>query len=786
MRKKNIKSYGLFLFVSVILILYGSTVCFADAESALHISEVMPKNTAFLADAEGVFHDWIEIVNDSDQPIDITGYGLSDKEDKVRWTFPETKIGAHEYLAVDDFGFGISGQGETIYLSDPEQNIIDRFSCPESSDDVSFLRKDGIVCECRYPTPGTPNTPEGYVKFCETEKTASPLVINEVVTASNISEDKTGTECLDWIELKNISNDPVNLSEYSLTDQPTSSEGTGKNSYTLPEKNLEPGERILLYCSDDSEAENYTGFGLDSDYDSIFLYHGNALADYASLKNVPTGGSMGRMDGHHGYFCFSVPSPLTENTDGYRFVSEKPQASVKEGVFATGGFSVELSGSGDVFYTLDGTVPTEESEKYSAPIQINTTTVIRAACKENDSVKSEISTFSYIIDSSTLPVVSLVFDDFREFEGLYNTINNNMLSLKEKELIANISFFDGENGFSIPCGIHMRGYTSLKAPKKSMGVYFRDRYGADELDYDVFENGIKEYSSLLLRVGQDYNFTYIRNELFQELCLEMTDKVSTQEGRYCLLFINGSYWGLYCLKEDFSSQFYASHFHVSKGSVERQKSPVPLDSNFYQEIFLYALSNTLSTEEGYAHICSVLDIDSLIDWIILEGVSGNTDTVHNVSFFRSKELDNKWKLSFYDLDWALWYEQFDFENIINGQGNASFEMTNLIQRLFRNKEFTTKFLERFDEINRTVLSNEHILEKIDELADRIAPEVQRDLERWTDHSEVHWPTLLQRMKDMIINIDWAGHNRKEIILYVDGAKEFFESRMAAESFPEEN
>ena len=327
----------------------------------------------------------------------------------------------------------------------------------------------------------------------------------------------------------------------------------------------------------------------------------------------------------------------------------------------------------------------------------------------------------------------------------------------------------------------MRGYTSLKDPKKSIGVYFRDRYGADALNYDVFENGITKYSSLLLRVGQDYNFTYIRNELFQELCQEMTDKVSTQAGRYCTLFINGNYWGLYCLKEDFSSQYYASHFNVSKDSVERQKAPVPRDSDFYKDVFLYALVNSLSTEEEYRHICSVLDIDSLIDWMILEGVSGNTDTVHNVSFFRSKELDNKWRISFYDLDWALWYEFYGFENIINGAGNSSYEMTNLIQRLLKNEEFAAKFLERFYEVNKTVLSNEHILEKIDELAERIAPEVPRDLKLWTDHSDSHWPTLLQRMKDMITGVDWEERNQRVITANVNGAKEFFAGRMTAES-----
>ena len=57
----------------------------ADAAS-LRITEVMAKNTAFLMQDNNVFPDWVELTSSASQPIDLTGWSLSDG--KGRWTFP--------------------------------------------------------------------------------------------------------------------------------------------------------------------------------------------------------------------------------------------------------------------------------------------------------------------------------------------------------------------------------------------------------------------------------------------------------------------------------------------------------------------------------------------------------------------------------------------------------------------------------------------------------------------------------------------------------------------------
>jgi hypothetical protein len=53
------------------------------------ISEIMASNGATLADEDGAFEDWVEILNRDHVPVDMGGWGLTDRLDApFQWTFP--------------------------------------------------------------------------------------------------------------------------------------------------------------------------------------------------------------------------------------------------------------------------------------------------------------------------------------------------------------------------------------------------------------------------------------------------------------------------------------------------------------------------------------------------------------------------------------------------------------------------------------------------------------------------------------------------------------------------
>ena len=737
-----------------------------DADK-IKISELMVKNDATLLDSDGEFSDWFELVNTSDSPVSLAGWRVSDGEDKSGWSFPDVTIDAGGYLLVfasskESAGtelhasFSLS-EDETLYLYAPENYLAD--SAPNVStmaDHSSVRRADGSFEDCIWPTPGYSNDAEGYELFCAAHTATSPLVINEVMVYNDSYNRQPDGEYYDWVELKNVSEEPIMLAEYYLSD-----DKDNPMLWRLPERYLDPGALLVVHCSGNSDLSTsdtvHSNFSLNSTSERLYLTSAaqQRVTDYVWLHDIFKDWTVGRMDGQSGFFYLSSPSPWSGNRgNAYRYISDQPVSLGEDGIYNdVTSVSVELEGSGRIFYTTDGSRPDESSAEYTEPITLDKTTVIRAINVQDGAAPSRAITLSYIINENhTLPVLSLSTDSPSTFSGIYYN------KRKYYEIPANISYFEDGSSFNIDCGLKMKGWTSLENPKKSMGVSFRGCYGDDMLDYDIFGSDVTEFSSLSIRAGQDYPLAIIRNELFQELCLEMGDNVPTQNSKYCILYLNGSYYGIYCLKEDFSKQYYASHKGVNKSDVTMLKSPVALSSAVYQEVFQFCRDNDMSLDENYDHICSVLDIDNVVDWFLIEGYTANSDVNGNMRYFKLND-GGKWQIAFYDLDWTFNYASNCCTNITDS--NREVQVSQLINRLLTNARFREQLLSRYSELVSTTLSNEHVLAKIDELQALLEPEVPRERDQWGSDVD-GWHYRLDELRSFITNNDYANYSANKL------------------------
>lgn len=737
-----------------------------DADK-IKISELMVKNDATLLDSDGEFSDWFELVNTSDSPVSLAGWRVSDGEDKSGWSFPDVTIDAGGYLLVfasskESAGtelhasFSLS-EDETLYLYAPENYLADSAPNVSTMADHSSVRcADGSFEDCIWPTPGYSNDAEGYELFCAAHAAASPLVINEVMVYNDSYNRQPDGEYYDWVELKNVSEEPIMLAEYYLSD-----DKDNPMLWQLPERYLDPGALLVVHCSGNSDLSTsdtvHSNFSLNSTSERLYLTSAaqQRVTDYVWLHDIFKDWTVGRMDGQSGFFYLSSPSPWSGNRgNAYRYISDQPVSLGEDGIYNdVTSVSVELEGSGRIFYTTDGSRPDESSAEYTEPITLDKTTVIRAINVQDGAAPSRAITLSYIINENhTLPVLSLSTDSPSTFSGIYYG------KRKYYEIPANISYFEDGSSFNIDCGLKMKGWTSLENPKKSMGVSFRGCYGDDMLDYDIFGSDVTEFSSLSIRAGQDYPLAIIRNELFQELCLEMGDNVPTQNSKYCILYLNGSYYGIYCLKEDFSKQYYASHKGVNKSDVTMLKSPVALSSAVYQEVYQFCRDNDMSLDENYDHICSVLDIDNVVDWFLIEGYTANSDVNGNMRYFKLND-GGKWQIAFYDLDWTFNYASNCFTNITDS--NREVQVSQLINRLLTNARFREQLLSRYSELVSTTLSNEHVLAKIDELQALLEPEVPRERDQWGSDVD-GWHYRLDELRSFITDNDYANYSANKL------------------------
>ncbi len=730
----------------------------------LVITELMEKNKSVMPDEDGDFSDWIEMYNASGEELDLTGWRIADGPEDRGWLFPETRLPAGEHLLVfaskkdrtSPFlhtSFGLS-EGECVCIWDRDGLPVDSLETGGCRGDVSMARlSDGSAAPSLYPTPGYDNSREGYEQFQQTLRAEGPLVINEVVVA-NFSLYYFGyrDDC-DWVEIKNISLEPVNLGGYYLSDQEDD-----RLLCRLPDTELAAGGLMLLACDRDPEGlfgAYHVDFALDSSEEQIYLSAADgSLVDRASLRSIPYNGSYGRRDGEPGFFFFDRQSPGRDNTGGARFIAAAPVSLTRDGMYEDADpVAVELQAEGEIRYTLDGSLPTAESTLYTGPVTMEKTGVLRAVSIEPDCLVSPALTLNFFLhEGHSLPVVSLVGDNPRDL-GLMVSGGH-----KGYEMPGVFSFYRDGEGFSINCGVSMNGETSLAEWKKNMSLRFRGAYGQETLEYDLFGGGVTHFTNLLLRAGQDQHQAVIRNELAQELCARADCNVINQRSLFCVLYLNGEYVGLYTVKEKANEQLYADLAGVSRGSVQLYEAPAPYDSDFYNDVIAFPYYNDMTLPENYARFCECVDIDSLIDWTFLEGFCANTDvTMGNVRYVRSSEADGKWRFLFYDLDAAFRFPGSMYYNLMSGFSIQNIQISGAIVPLMKNAEFRDRFLRRAADLMSGPLSNEAVLQEIDRLAGEIAPEVKRDRARigWDEKS---WEKSLRNLKELVKDENWRQMN----------------------------
>ncbi|MBR1456888.1 MAG: CotH kinase family protein [Oscillospiraceae bacterium] len=554
-------------------------------------------------------------------------------------------------------------------------------------------------------TPGPEPTPEPLPRYADGEASlqipSGPLAISEITTTNG-----------DLVELVNVSGQDVLLSDYYLSDK-----NTDRLKLRLPEDVLAPGAFYVV-----------EGLSLSVKGDRLWLSDAReTVLDYARIENVPPGGSYGRIRSEAGWFYFSSPSLGEENAGGLRRVSEEPTASVASGAYdgVTDGLTIELQGSGTIYYTLDGQKPDMESAVYTGPIRLTGTTVVRAVSVEPDAVPSRVATYNYFLNEGhALPIVAFSADDYDAWFSHYSGHN------RFGEYAGTAALYrEGEEVFNLDCGLQLKGFSAVLDPmKKNFGFFFRGRYGDGDLeDCDLFDNGVTSYSSLLLRAGQDHHAAIIRNEVMQELCLAGSSVLPAQHGVYCVVYMNGHYKGIYSLKENMNDHFFGDLYGVSPESVTTLRVRADVEKcEELQEIFDLGEHADMTDPENYARFCELIDIDNYIDYILFEGFSGNTDLLENVRYFKSPEIDQRWRLAFFDLDCAFYEFYGGMRCVFESYAKPSHEITFMSRNLIHNAQFRDRLLSRYAQLLRGVLSPEYVTATMARLANEIEPEVTRD------------------------------------------------------------
>ncbi len=734
------------------------------------ISEIMASNRSTVVSRNGALCDWVELYNPGSTEAALKGCYLSDDpEDRGKWRIPDMTLAPGQRVVICCAGgqaaegeadFALSSSGGTVILTGSAGHVLTSLTYPSLEPDRVYAQVEGDRYEVTdRASPGYDNTDAGVEEYRATQIPSSGLIISEVMPSNNQYLLQNDGNYYDWVELKNVSDISIQLKNYSLSNDPRN-----LSQFQLPDVTLQPGEYIVIICSGDTSltGRKYTHapFTLSREECWVYLTRSNGqLADFVHVYDVPYQGSVGRPDDSFGTYYFTKPTPAAPNGAGVAFISDTPVVKTDDGVFNdVTEIKVVIEGK-NVRYTTDGSLPTESSAPYTGPISLKNTTVLRIASFENGKLRSDVVTKSYIINENhTLPVLSLTADPKEVFgyNGIY------VRYTREIEIPANLKLFENGEGFSIDCGLEMFGHTALEFPKKGFKVNFRSRYGADYLGYPVYgEDAPQIYDALCIRAGQDYPQAIIRDEYFTGLCLEFSEKALAQRYKFCILYLNGEYWGIYSLKEAFCQTYFSQHMGVSEESVEIVRGPADWGTDI-QQVTRYGKSHDMTLDENYEYLCSQIDMDSLVDWMVMQTFSGNNDIEQNLRYFRSPENGGKWFLAFYDQDWGFYYHN-EAQNMFST--TRVYQYINLTRNIIKHPQFREKYLKRLSEAYHGILSDENALARIDEMEALLAPEIERERQRWGDDYEnwlwnvdymrrfltegKHWDEIIKNLRELI-------------------------------------
>ncbi len=516
-------------------------------------------------------------------------------------------------------------------------------------------------------------------------------------------------------------------------------------------------------------------------------------------------------------------------------------------------------------YTLDGSSPSKDTgEDYTEPISITTTQIVRAiAMPSNDTFEpSEIVTHTYIfpkqivqqshdppegwppardapsrrdqdyvygmlspeeIESTegeivealrSLPTISLVTDLEHWFDsdtGIYHRANGRGRAWERPVSAEWIDPSGAEPGFQINAGIRIRGGGSRRGenPKHAFRLYFRKAYGPAKLRYPIHgESGTDEFDDLCLRTAQNHAWSFKHNEhytflrdVFVRDCQRDMGQPHTRS-RYCHLYLNGLYWGLFQTQEHSEASYAASYFGGSSSDYDVVKAAgfsgrnqiEATDGDLDNWRRIWEIGKTLAANQDASERITLyqklqgrhrdgsadpeapclIDVGNLIDYMILNLYVGNLDgpipewsrNRYTRNWFAIGDRDGKHGFQFFHHDSEKSMERVDIDRTGPYEAGAQFEFSNpqwFHQQLMALTAYRKRFASRSRQVlgNGGVLSPEASLARLRRRIAELEPAVVAESARWgrtgPPYTKRHWDSAVEELLTVV-------EHRNEIVI----------------------
>lgn len=803
---------------------------------AVLINEIAPHNS--FPDFGLEPPDWIEFFNPTTEGISLEGWFLTDDPLEVsKWRFPAVTIESKSFLRIFCSGkdlldaegeihtnFQLDRDGDYLAMARPDGEIEDQIApfYPAIPKNMSYGRRQNSTprkllsfgSEVRYFVPrdssleDTWTDPDFDDSAWSTGVTAlgfdfktEPTIVDLVTT--DVRDGMQGVNSTLYVratfKVENVQNVGVtqlrvhfedgfvafiNGVEVARRNAPDELEHDSRATDSQQDRDVLKGEQFIIKGHREFMRDGQNVLAIHA------LNNGRSSRDFLIQIGMD---AFQLLDTEvHGFEFFETPSPESPNGSGFPGSARMPQAS-HESSLVTEAFELELTSpdGGEIRYTVNGDPPDRESELYTGPIRIETSTRVRARSIAPGLAWSPVAAFGFpLLDANTstfnsnLPL--LVIETFGvaipEEPKIPGYVHIADIDSETKR--SNLS---DEPQYFGPMGIERRGSSTIGRIKASYSLETRD---LDDADFDVALLGMPAESDWVLYGPLEFDRAMVRNPFLYA--------ISNQIGLYAVrtrfveVFVNldaskidrsNDYYGVYVFMEKIKRgphrvdvetipRTAREEPEITGGYVLKRDRPGPEDVGFGDSIqhvypkeenipshqlawlegyfrkFNAALSspNFADPVNGYAKFT---DVDSAIDFHILNELTKNPDGfVVSTYFYKPRGKPIHWG--------PIW----DFDRTMGPDldarardpiGWSAVRKFGWWGRFFDDPAFVKSYKQRWEELRGQELSEKNLLALVDSQAIQITEAQSRNYQRWTGlvNPDGGWETEVQQLKTWI-------------------------------------
>ncbi len=344
------------------------------------------------------------------------------------------------------------------------------------------------------------------------------------------------------------------------------------------------------------------------------------------------------------------------------------------------------------------------------------------------------------------------------------------------------------------CGIRIQGNYSRSDYQKSFRLYARADYGEKNFKYGFWDqakdddgNVIQKYKKITLRNGGNCAFTTKFSDAYWQSLMEGIH-CDTQSARPCVVYLNGEYWGVYILQDDYCGAYFENKHGVDKDSVIVYKGDaeanrtlgykldegnlpegVTNEDYYFEELEKFmAEHDDLSAQADYEAFCQLVDKDSALDYFATQvWINNKWDWPgKNWSMWKSTlndpnnpYADGKWRFLIYDVEFGGISGSDDCRsntvkesNLLStgtaDKGSDNWDKPNVrcFALLMTNPGFREEYKTRLSSFSDTMFERTRILERADQFKNVYQPILDQFFNRF--------PTMWggkKRTAEMVIN-----------------------------------